>query len=108
MEMSKDPVGGATTNFAEVTGADSIIFDRVYMHGTPNLESRRAIYIGGSTNVGIIDSYLPEFHCIAVTGSCTDSMLAGLRIRLPTTGFQYSRASALGLRETQPRRVGLR
>ena len=73
MEMSKDAVGGATTNFAEVTGADSIIFDRVYMHGTPNLESRRAIYIGGSTNVGIIDSYLSEFHCIAVTGSCTDS-----------------------------------
>ena len=53
--------------------ADHIVFDRVWMHGTAQDETTRGIALGGSQFVAVVDSYLNDFHCVAVTGSCVDS-----------------------------------
>jgi hypothetical protein len=56
------------------TGATSkIIYDRIWFHGTPHDETTRGIQLGGSTYIAVIDSFFTDFHCIAVTGSCTDA-----------------------------------
>ena len=53
--------------------ADHVIFDRSWIHGTPLDESVRGINLGGSTYVGVVDSYFNDFHCVAKTGACLDS-----------------------------------
>jgi hypothetical protein len=54
-------------------GADHIVFDRIWIHGTAQDETTRGIALGGSQFVAVVDSYLNDFHCVAVTGSCVDS-----------------------------------
>jgi hypothetical protein len=53
--------------------AHHLIFDRVWLHGTPQSETRRGIALSSMTYVGVVDSFFSDFHCVAVTGSCTDS-----------------------------------
>jgi hypothetical protein len=50
-----------------------LIFDRVWMHGNATGETRRGIYLSAMTYVAVINSYFSDFHCIAGTGTCTDS-----------------------------------
>lgn len=52
---------------------DHLVFDRVWIHGTANDETTRGLALGGSTNVAVVDSYFNDFHCIAITGACTDA-----------------------------------
>jgi hypothetical protein len=54
-------------------GVDHVVIDRSWIHGTPQDETVRGVYLGGSSYVGIVDSYFSDFHCIAKTGSCTDA-----------------------------------
>lgn len=56
--------------------ADHLIFDRSWIHGTAQDETRRGIFLNGATNVAIVDSYLNDFHCTSRTGTCTDSQAA--------------------------------
>lgn len=53
--------------------AHHIIFDRVWLHGTAQAETRRGVALKSMTYVGIVDSYFSDFHCVAVTGACGDS-----------------------------------
>jgi hypothetical protein len=53
--------------------ASNLIFDRVWVHGTKNDDTAHGIALSGTTGVAIIDSYLNDFHCESVTGSCTDA-----------------------------------
>lgn len=57
--------------------ADHIIIDRSWIHGTAQDETRRGVALRGTTHVAIVDSYLNDFHCTAVTGTCTDSSATG-------------------------------
>jgi hypothetical protein len=59
---------------------DHLVFDRVWMHGTPQDDTTRGIALGGSTYVSIVDSFFTDFHCVSATGSCTDAqaILGGL------------------------------
>ncbi len=50
-----------------------IIFDRVWLHGTAQGETRRGVALRSMTYVAIVDSFFSDFHCVAVTGSCTDA-----------------------------------
>ena len=50
-----------------------LIFDRVWMHGTAQDETTRAINLTGMSHVAAVDSFFTDFVCIAITGSCTDS-----------------------------------
>lgn len=43
--------------------AHSFIFDRVYLHGRPNLNTGRGLYID-SNSTAVVDSYLSDFHYI--------------------------------------------
>ncbi len=53
--------------------AHHLIFDRVWLHGTAQDETRRGVAMSAMTYVGVVDSYFSDFHCVAVTGSCSDS-----------------------------------
>ncbi|MGA7220740.1 MAG: putative Ig domain-containing protein [Candidatus Sulfotelmatobacter sp.] len=53
--------------------ANNIILDRVWLHGTPQDDTNRGVDLGSGTYFSIIDSFLTDFHCVALTGSCTDS-----------------------------------
>jgi putative Ig domain-containing protein len=57
--------------------ADHLIFDRVWVHGTAQDETRRGFALSGTNNVAIVDSYLNDFHCTSLTGTCTDSQAVG-------------------------------
>ena len=53
--------------------ADHLIFDRMYIHGTPQNETVRGVMLAHIRYGAVIDSYLSDFHCVAKTGACTDS-----------------------------------
>ncbi|PYV59827.1 MAG: hypothetical protein DMG98_04810 [Acidobacteria bacterium] len=57
--------------------ADHLIFDRMWLHGTSHDDTTRGVQLGGSQYVAIIDSFFTDFHCVALTGSCTDSLAIG-------------------------------
>ncbi len=57
--------------------ADHLVFDRLWVHGTPHDETTKGVQFGGSTYVAVVDSYFTDFHCIARTGACTDSHAVG-------------------------------
>ena len=54
-----------------------LIFDRVWMHGTPQGETARGLAMVAMTYVAVVDSYFSDFHCVAITGSCTDAQALG-------------------------------
>ncbi|HMK23397.1 MAG TPA: Ig domain-containing protein, partial [Terriglobales bacterium] len=53
--------------------ADHIVIDRSWLHGTAQDETTRGVMLSGSTYVAIVDSFFNDFHCVAVSGTCTDS-----------------------------------
>jgi hypothetical protein len=69
----KQVVALVSVQNAEEAAADHLVFDRLWVHGTAQDETRRGFYLTGTTNVAIVDSYLNDFHCTARVGSCTDS-----------------------------------
>ena len=76
LEITRGNPGATITAlaFAEKDDtADHLVFDRVWMHGTAQDETTRAIALRGMTYVAAVDSYFTDFHCIAGVGTCTDS-----------------------------------
>jgi hypothetical protein len=63
----------ALSSIASGGTANNIVFDRVWMHGTAQDETARGIALGGSTYISVVDSFFTDFHCVSVTGSCTDA-----------------------------------
>ena len=59
------PTSGAVSN--------KIIYDRIWFHGTAHDETTRGVQLGGSTYVSVIDSFFTDFHCVDMTGLCTDA-----------------------------------
>ncbi|HXJ89399.1 MAG TPA: hypothetical protein VMS18_21460 [Candidatus Binatia bacterium] len=89
LEITRQRGTGGVYGLVRMTGADHLIFDRVWIHGTALDETTRGIYLGDSTNVAVIDSYLNDFHCIAITGSCVDSQaINGGNSLLPTGPYK--------------------
>ena len=52
---------------------DHVVFDRLWLHGTANEETKAGIHLSNTNYMAIVDSYLSDFHCIARKGSCTDA-----------------------------------
>lgn len=90
LEITRKTGTGIIYGLVKTIGtADHLIFDRVWIHGTALDETTRGIYLGDSTNVAVIDSYLNDFHCIAITGACTDSQtINGGNSFLPTGPYK--------------------
>jgi hypothetical protein len=53
--------------------ADHLVFDRMWIHGTPQDETVRGVMLSHVRYVAVVDSYFSDFHCVAKTGSCTDA-----------------------------------
>src|SRR5216684_6073656 len=64
--------GPARLMFGEGT-VDHLVVDRSWLHGALQDETHNGVNLDGMTNVAVVDSYFSDFHCIAMTGSCTDS-----------------------------------
>jgi len=68
------PTTGGTGSLVKTNNATQVIFDRIWVHGTPTDDTATAIGLdSGSTYIALIDSYTSDFHCEAITGTCTDS-----------------------------------
>src|SRR2546428_4995671 len=57
--------------------ADHLILDRMWLHGTSHDDTTRGVQFGGSQYVAVVDSFFTDFHCVAMTGSCTDPLAIG-------------------------------
>ena len=53
--------------------ADHIVVDRSWLHGNAQDETRGGVALDGGTNMAVVDSYFSDFHCISMTGTCTDA-----------------------------------
>jgi hypothetical protein len=58
--------------FAQGT-TDHLVVDRSWLHGGLQDETRLGVNLSGATNAAVVDSYFSDFHCISITGTCTDS-----------------------------------
>ncbi|MGC1651168.1 MAG: putative Ig domain-containing protein, partial [Candidatus Sulfotelmatobacter sp.] len=68
---------------------DSIVLDRLWVHGTAQDETARGAYLSGITSVAVIDSFFTDFHCVSKTGACIDAQaIAGGAGDLPTGPFK--------------------
>jgi hypothetical protein len=52
---------------------DHVVVDRSWLHGTLQDETSTGVDLNHGTNIAVVDSYLNDFHCIAITGTCTDA-----------------------------------
>jgi hypothetical protein len=80
VEITREPSPASIIALASPDGTvpvDHVIFDRVWIHGSAQDETRRGLYLSGTTNVAIVDSFFSDFHCVAKSGSCTDSQAIG-------------------------------
>jgi hypothetical protein len=54
-------------------GADHLIIDRSWLHGSTQDETTTGVALRGLTNAAVINSFLTDFHCTSMVGSCTDA-----------------------------------
>jgi len=52
---------------------DHVVVDRCWLHGNLQDETNDGVNLDGATNVAVVDSYFSDFHCVAITGMCTDA-----------------------------------
>ena len=75
IEVSRESPGASIVALVGPKGpvaADHIIFDRVWMHGTPQDDTRRGLFLSGTTYMAVVDSFFSDFHCMA-NESCIDA-----------------------------------
>jgi hypothetical protein len=73
LEVTRGAFTALVYNLISFKGAaDHLVFDRLWLHGTAQDETVRGIGLEG-TNIAIVDSSFTDFHCISVTGSCSDA-----------------------------------
>ena len=53
--------------------ADHIVLDRSWLHGGLQDETQLGIDLSGMSNAAVVDSYFSDFHCISISGTCTDA-----------------------------------
>jgi hypothetical protein len=74
LEVTRAASSATVYNLFEFQGpADHLVFDRLWVHGTPRDETVRGILLGGSRYVAVVDSFFTDFHCVGRSGACTDS-----------------------------------
>lgn len=74
LEVTRAASPAAVHNLIQFRGsADHLVFDRLWIHGTPQDETARGILLGQTRSVAVVDSFLNDFHCASKSGSCVDS-----------------------------------
>jgi len=80
LEITRLPGTGEVNDLVAVRSkgnADHIVVDRSWLHGTERDETEAGLTLSGMTYAGIIDSFFTDFHCIAISGYCTDAKSIG-------------------------------
>jgi hypothetical protein len=80
LEITRVPGTGRVTDLVAVRfkgNADHIVVDRSWVHGTEQDETEGGLSLRGMTYAGVIDSFFTDFHCTAISGSCTDAKSIG-------------------------------
>ena len=73
LEVTRGAFAAPVYNLISFKGAaDHLVFDRLWVHGTAQDETARGVGLEG-TYIAIVDSSFTDFHCISVTGSCSDA-----------------------------------
>lgn len=75
IEITRDSSSAGVVALASPDGpvaAGHIIFDRVWMHGTAQDDTRRGLYLSGTSYMAVVDSFFSDFHCTAKL-ACTDA-----------------------------------
>ena len=54
-----------------------LVVDRSWLHGQRQDETSVGVNLNQMTYVAVVDSYFNDFHCISVTGLCTDAHAIG-------------------------------
>ncbi len=89
LEITRAAGTGFVSSLASIAAggaANNIIFDRVWVHGTAQDDTNRGIWLEGGTYISAIDSYFTDFHCVSITGSCTDSQAIAGGLGSPPMG----------------------
>jgi hypothetical protein len=73
LELTRTTGGNVSSLVNINTYADHIILDRLWIHGTAHDDTAHGVRLGGGTNIAVIDSYVNDLHCTAITGGCSDS-----------------------------------
>jgi len=76
IEWAKQP-GKLLYGFVTMKGANKIVIERNYFHGNPGEELQHGVIVNTGQSIAVIDSYFEEFHCIALTGACSDAQAIG-------------------------------
>jgi hypothetical protein len=76
----------ALASIANGGTANNIILDRVWMHGTAQDDTNRGLWLQGGTYISAIDSFYTDFHCISITGACTDAQAIAGGLGSPPMG----------------------
>lgn len=53
--------------------SNHIIFDRSWFHGDAQDDTQRGVMLDGIRDAAVIDSYFSDFHCVSMTGACSDA-----------------------------------
>jgi len=80
LEITRPPSEASITALVATEthmSANHLILDRVWVHGNAQDETTRGIFLTGTSYAAIIDSFFNDFHCVAITGSCTDAQAIG-------------------------------
>lgn len=89
LELTRSAGTGFVSSLASIINggtANNVIFDRVWMHGTPQDDTNRGLWLEGGAYISAVDSFFTDFHCVSVTGSCTDSQAIGGGLGAPPMG----------------------
>lgn len=73
--------------FSNMIGADKQVFDRVWGHGEAHLEVKRFAFLAGASHIYFVDGYYSDFHCISVSGTCTQPQFASADSAAGPFGF---------------------
>jgi hypothetical protein len=91
LEVTRLPSIGIVYELASIAvngTANNLILDRMWLHGTAQDETTEGLELIGASYVSVIDSTLTDFHCISVTGSCTDAHAIGGGAQNPVGPFK--------------------
>jgi hypothetical protein len=76
-------IGSLITPFGAV---DHIIVDRVWLHGSRQDDTATGVNFNGMTDAAVVDSYFSDFHCTAITGSCSEGHAIAAGVGTIATG----------------------
>ena len=74
LEITRPTNSSTYVNLVAPSGnVNHIVIDRNWIHGVPIYDTTRGVMLSGITYASVVESYLTDFHCAAVIGTCVDS-----------------------------------